>query len=103
MRAKQEQAPTPDRYLVSLLARAHRWFDQLTRGEIQSVREIACREGIDPSDVGHDIQLAFLAPDIIEDILTGRQPIELTARRLRRFGALPMEWERQRRLLGFAV
>jgi hypothetical protein len=28
-------------------------------------------------------------------------PIELTAGRLRRIGALPLEWNRQRRLLGF--
>ncbi len=61
----------------------------------------ARRDGIDASDVGRNIQLAFLAPDIVEAILAGRQPVELTARRLRRIGALPLEWNHQRRLLGF--
>lgn len=45
----------------------------------------------------------FPAPDIIEAILAGRQASSLTARRLRRFSALPMDWRQQRRLLGFEV
>ncbi len=61
----------------------------------------ARRDGIDASDVRRNIQLAFLAPDIVEAILAGRQPVELTARRLRRIGALPLEWDHQRCRLGF--
>jgi hypothetical protein len=38
---------------------------------------------------------------IVETILSGRQPINLTARRLERIGTLPREWDSQRRLLGF--
>jgi transposase-like protein len=37
-----------------------------------------------------------------EAILAGRQPIELTAKRLKRVGDLPVSWAEQRRLLGFA-
>ena len=64
-----------------------------------SIQGIAYRDGIDASDVGRSIQLAFLAPDIVETILAGRQPVELTAKRLKRIGALPLEWDRQRRLV----
>jgi hypothetical protein len=35
--------------------------------------------------------------------LAGRQPIDLTAKRLKRIGTLPMDWESQRRVLGFSV
>ncbi len=97
----QEAAAAPDKNLIALLARAHRWFDALTGREATSVQEIARRDRIDASDVGRSIQLAFLAPDIVEAILTGRQPVELTARRLMRIGALPIEWDRQRRFLGY--
>jgi hypothetical protein len=45
--------------------------------------------------------LAFLAPDIVEAILDGRQPIGLTPRQLKRIGALPCRWDDQRRRLGF--
>ncbi|MFB3151018.1 MAG: recombinase family protein, partial [Alphaproteobacteria bacterium] len=101
VRAAQGEAAAPDRNLIALVAQARRWFDQLTGGEVGSIQEIARRDGIDASDVGRNIQLAFLAPDIVEAILAGRQPVELTARRLRRIGALPLEWDRQRRRLGF--
>jgi hypothetical protein len=46
------------------------------------------------------LPLAFLAPDIVEAILQGRQPVELTALRLKRT-RLPLSWVEQRRLLGF--
>jgi hypothetical protein len=72
-------------------------------GDIASVREIALREGVDPGDLGRTIQLVFLAPDIVESILAGRQPVELTPRRLKRIGTLPLEWDRQRRILGFSA
>jgi site-specific DNA recombinase len=65
------------------------------------VREIAKHDGLDPSDVGRILQLAFLAPDIVEAILAGRQPLDLTAKRLKRVGTLPLGWQDQRRLLGF--
>ena len=89
VRAAQGEAAAPDRNLIALVAQARRWFDQLAGGEVGSIQEIARRDGIDASDVGRNIQLAFLAPDIVEAILAGCQPVELTARRLRRlrFGA----------------
>ncbi len=46
--------------------------------------------------------LGLLAPDIVEAILAGRQPIELTAKRLKRIRDLPVSWAEQRRVLGFA-
>ncbi len=91
----------PDESLIALLVRAHRWLDQLAGGKIGSAREIARCDGFDPGEVSRTIQLAFLAPDIVEDILAGRQPVELSPRRLMRIGELPLEWHRQRRLLGF--
>ena len=101
--AAQGEAAAPDKNLIALVAQARCWFDQLARGEIGSILEIARRDGADPSDVGRNIQLAFLALDIVQAIITGRQPLELTARRLRRIGALPFEWDRQRLLLGYSA
>jgi DNA invertase Pin-like site-specific DNA recombinase len=93
----------PNEKLIGVLLQAHRWIDQLASGEIGSVGEIAGRDGIDASDVGRTMQLAFLAPDIAEAILDGRQPVELTARRLKRIGTLPLSWDRQRRRLGLTA
>ena len=95
-------SPSPDEALVALIAKSHSRWEKLVTGEVGSVKELAKSEGIDASDIGRSLQIAFLAPDIIEAILAGRQPVELTARRLRRIGQVPIEWKRQRTALGFA-
>jgi len=43
-------------------------------------------------------QLAFLSPQLVEAILLGRQPVELTATRLTQLD-LPLDWAEQHRLL----
>jgi site-specific DNA recombinase len=101
MRSAIANALVPDPTLIALVAQAHQWLDALAKGQIGSVRDIGKRDRVDPSDVGRILQLAFLAPDIVEAILAGRQPIELTSKRLKRIGSLPLHWQEQRRMLGF--
>ena len=48
------------------------------------------------------VRLSWLAPDIVDAILAGRQPGGLTGRRLLRIGNLPIDWSGQRSALGFA-
>ena len=47
------------------------------------------------------VRLAYLAPDITAAILDGRQPLNLNAKRLMIGPSLPLDWRRQRVLLGF--
>ncbi len=88
-----------------------RWHDpiavtgawpQIKGGEVQSVRDLADSHGVNQGDVSRILPLALLAPDIVEAILAGRQPVELTAKRLKRIRDLPVSWAEQRRVLGFA-
>jgi site-specific DNA recombinase len=51
--------------------------------------------------ISYRIKLAFLAPDIVEAIMAGQQPADLTAQKLIRNVDLPMDWVEQRRILGF--
>lgn len=90
-----------DGALISLVARAHSWWSRLKTGKVPSINAIAEDEKLDASDVTRIIPLAFLAPDIVESILDGRQPIDLTAERLKRIGKLPRDWNRKRQILGF--
>lgn len=55
---------------------------------------IPIREKIDPSYVNRVLRLALLAPEIVEAILDGRQPVEMTMPVLMK--AFAVEWERQR-------
>ncbi len=65
--------------------------------------EIARREGVGKQYVSRLIRLAFLAPAIVEQIVEGRQPPELTAQELRTGHLeLPRVWEEQRQTLEFA-
>lgn len=96
------QPPTPDGRLISLTAQAHAWFGEIKDGAVASIRDLARRHGIDHGDASRILPLAFLAPDIVEAILAGRQPVELTVSALKRGPDLPALWADQRRLLGFA-
>jgi hypothetical protein len=73
----------------------------LTKGKASSIREVAGLNDVDENDVSRFLPLAFLAPDIVEAILAGRQPPELTAEKLKRLKCLPASWEEQRKVLGF--
>ena len=96
------KAAEPDRALINAVTSAHRWFAELASGEVRSVKELARRHGVDKGDVSRILPLAFLAPEIVDAILNGRQPIELTASRLKRLRDIPARWDEQRRILGFA-
>jgi site-specific DNA recombinase len=64
---------------------------------------IARREGVGKQYVSRLIRLAFLAPAIVERIVEGRQPPELTAQALLTGRLeLPLDWEAQSRTLEFA-
>ena len=90
-----------DQSLLRAMARAHCWFDDLVSG--RSMVEIAKRDGVGKQYVSRLIRLAFLAPEMVERIVAGRQPPELTAQALRtgRFD-IPVDWAAQKRALGFA-
>ena len=47
-------------------------------------------------------RLSYLAPDITQAILDGRQPPDLTAEKLLEHSRLPLAWHDQRIVLGFA-
>lgn len=87
--------------LVSTIARAHAWFAQLASGDAISINDIAHEQDVPASEISRLLPLAFLAPDIVEAIMAGRQPPELTARHLMRFDNLPLDWDHQPKLLRF--
>jgi site-specific DNA recombinase len=89
--------PVPS--LLKALARGRQWYEWVVAGEVSGRRSIAHRVGFDERHVSQILECAFLAPDIVEAILDGRQPPDLTWRRLTR--RLPLNWAEQRKRLGF--
>ena len=94
-------ARNPDPALVRTIARSHLWRRDLTSGKAASIGELAKQHGEDAAEVSRFLPLAWLAPDIVQNILDGKQPIDLTVERLRRMPALPILWKDQHQLLGF--
>ena len=91
-----------DRGLIGRLARGYLWFEELRTGAVSSLAEIAEREGIEVPMVRRACDLAFLSTDMIEAILAGEQPVELNSEAFKVAYPLPIGWEEQRRVLGFA-
>jgi len=83
------------------LVRANHWLDKLDAGQANSTFELADQESCHVRYVRNVLKLAFLAPDITEAILDGRQPALLTLADLIR-AELPASWPAQRALLGFS-
>jgi site-specific DNA recombinase len=93
---------TPDTGLVRLLVRANAIRDQLFVDRSLTFEDIAKSEDVVPSYATRLFRLTILAPDIVSAILSGKQPPELTARRLMDDTRLPLDWNERRRRLGFA-
>jgi hypothetical protein len=87
-----------DTALVKAFVRAHRWRQMLESGEYASSAELAKAEKVNDSYVSRILRLTLIAPDIIEPILTGRQPNTLQLDDLLK--PLPSAWEQQRSAVG---
>ena len=96
-----QAAYEPNQALIMLIAQAHHWLDRLTTGSVTSIIDLAIEEQVDKNKISRALRYAYLAPDIIQSIFDGRQPVDLTAETMRRLPDLPMEWRDQRNLLGF--
>ena len=87
--------------LIRALACARRWHTDVVSGKFKSQPRLAKELGVSARYLRKIIPCAFLAPDIVEAILDGRQPPELTLAQI--VDRLPTDWDAQRRRLGFTA
>jgi site-specific DNA recombinase len=62
---------------------------------------IAEEHNVARADVTRIVYVAFLAPDIVERLVSGERPARFRIRRLTELSPLPLSWADQRRVLGF--
>jgi len=98
---QQYEPPHEKEPLINALIRAFAWKEAIDNGVYQSIREISKKEKISESFVSRIYRLTFLAPDIIEAILDGKQPKTLTLTECTK--PFPIEWEAQRIKFGFKI
>jgi len=85
--------PEVDRTLVQNIVRAQRWMAQIIAGK--TFTEIAQAEGTSKRRVQDVVDLALLAPGVLDAIATGEQPEGLTSDYLIKSG-VPAAWSEQR-------
>lgn len=89
--------PRVDRALVGALRRAHAFLHEAGGAPVGAVERAFLGSAPPGPHERKVLALAFLAPDLQEIILNGRQPAGLSLQRLIE-GELPLAWEDQRRL-----
>ncbi|MEN0076080.1 MAG: hypothetical protein AAGC69_16965, partial [Paracraurococcus sp.] len=75
--------------------------EALVSSKAPSLTAFAAEQRISQSYATRLLRLAWLAPDIVEAILDGRQPGGFTASGLMRDTRIPLDWQDQRTVLGF--
>jgi hypothetical protein len=91
--------PRRDDTLIKALVRAHRWR-RIERGQVKSITDLAEQEGVTDAYVCRLLPLTCLAPDMVEAILSGRQPKGLRLAEM--LGNGPLVWKTQRETWGFS-
>lgn len=71
-----------DRALIDMVVRADAYLNALTDGQGVGRKDVAEHFGVHPEDVSRLLPLASLSPRIVEAILAGRQPADLSVRHL---------------------
>ena len=84
--------------LLTAIAKARQWVDDVARGRTATFAQIARREGKVERHVRLLAPLAFLSPRIVAAIIDGTAPADLTVTMLAR--ALPYSWAEQERRIG---
>ncbi len=90
-------AAVPNIALLTALAKANAWQEQLEPGQFEGLEDIAKEQGVDRSYVGRMLQLTSLAPDLVESFLAGQAFADISLQHCRK--GIPVFWEEQRRTL----
>jgi hypothetical protein len=77
---EEHAAHNPDPVITKAVARAHRWFEELTTGAANSMAELAARENLTDNYISNLIHLAWLSPQQIELVLQGDPQATAAAR-----------------------
>lgn len=83
--------------LTRSVARAYLWLTMLESGKYKSIEAFAKKINLHPKVVREMVQLAFLSPEIISQILTGSQPAYLNLKALKRCKHL--SWVKQNEVI----
>lgn len=91
-------ATAPDTVLLRLVAKAHQWWAELRKGELDT-KILATREGVHASYMTRVLRLAFLSPAVIDAMLAGQHGTGATVGELTLGSGVNPDWSEQRSFL----
>lgn len=91
--------PKFDSSMIKAITRGFEWQEMLDKGKFKSITELSEKEGMERTYLSKLLRLRFLSPDIIDAILTGKQPKALCLTNL--FNLETSIWNEQKEALGF--
>jgi len=94
-------SPKIDATLIRTIARAKIWVDELISGKEKSVATIAAHAGVSEIYISKLLPAAFIAPGIVNAIIEGKHPVDITSDILTKQTKLPLAWHEQKHILGF--
>ena len=96
--AQSNLDPATSDLLLTAIARARSWMNDLFEGRVNSFEEIARSENKVERHIRHLAPLAFVSPRIVDAIADGSAPAHFTVTLLT--GSLPHSWAQQEMTLG---
>ncbi len=79
--------------ILKAIARARRWYEQITTGEASNIAELAGTHGVSPRFIRMQIKLVQLSPQSIERLMTRPESLPLSLDDL--LTTIPMNWNAQ--------
>ena len=80
-----------------MIVKARSWWQRLQHERGLTVSGLAASEEVTQSYVTRILRLAFLSPDVVKSIMTGRQPAWLDSGSLCSRDTISLDWDQQKR------
>jgi len=97
---KEDMSKSFDEKMIKAFAKAYKWKRMLDDGDVTSLAAIAVAEDVTGAYVSRIFNLNFMAPEIIEKVLSGQQPRTLKLQDML-YGDVPLLWQEQKEKWGF--
>ena len=85
--------------IVVKLARARKMVEMMAKGECDSRKDISDKYGMNRATVSRTISAAFLSPEIVSRVISGRIPIPKVQSLIEKLNVIPL-WADHHRFLG---
>ena len=84
-----------DPHILKALGRAWSWRRKLESGEFATIQDIARAEKVTDRFISRIMQLAYLSPDVIDELVVSRTKPSVTLNDLIYFSSMPWRFQKQ--------